>query len=998
MDSTYSRMGNLRPIRPTIIMGLGGTGQRIILEVRRRIIQEYGALDKIPIVGFLVIDTDPEKPIIPGIDDDTLKKIQLTPSEIYHAKVTGTHKLKEELHSYPHLSEWVDKSVLERGDITVGAKGIRAIGRLAYYLNFVGIKKAFNAIYSQVTDQPNLRYMADTHNMQVAPGVNVFMVSSICGGTGSGMFLDLAFTVKDILAGSEHLRIGYMVLPGVFGTDMAKATGYAALRELNHYSMDHDFEANWENESKPRIIQPPPFDFCYIVNNGNNNVNFSQKEHLFEMIAHNIFLEFSHEFGQYKASLKDNIQAVAIGTDRLGCPLNFISLGLSTITFPRDRIVRACSHRLGKEVIDRWLNAGGESDRLTEYIDHFLDYNKLFVDVDHAKKNQLKDELLEAGEGKNYYSLVDEEMAATYRGTRNQNHNRYDAFIESRIEDYEKKFYEGDRDPDRWGEFFRGIHRNSQKKKKKTEEVLVEAISKTIQNDREGLAYTKDFLELLDRRFTRYRDYFREKFDQLSKQESKISKDKVNTLQSLKAMKKQFVFNKKEVMLSEVDKLTNSRGGKITIYFKRKIDKKVLEVSITLMNELVEYCRFLLRELDNFKEKLNRIHKILSDQEKILTYDTSSLDAYSLTLYESNDVNAYYDQFVRARDVEQDRNTVAASGEKTLEDLAKRMRLDKVQLFEIRKDDFTDQSIVESLVSVCKPVFAAINDITVARKFFEKYPTETEQMMHMKNIFSSSEVFLKFKTIPDFTERANNKVSLIGVHEGRQPSLPDFQRMLPLLENACTNADQLRGIQPIMQKDEILFTTEEGAFPLRRITEIDEYEAKYDKLSRGNQNPLHLRKYDRDTLVEIVRPTESEQRKAKIGVYIGCALNIIKPDEDDQTYMVYTYRDPGTGFVENKPMGKFNEEEKMIDTLLHRFNKELRNIIFNDVDGRLARASKSLVEKGKVWHAIDKFRTDYFRRRDREFLEKRSIPDLFKEIIEEYKLFDSSFLDNVETI
>jgi len=257
VNSNHAKSANIRPVRPSIIIGLGGTGQRIILEVRRRIIQEYGDLDKIPIIGFLVIDTDSEKPIIPGIDDYTLNKIQLAPSELVHAKVTGTHKLKSELRSYPHLSEWVDKSILERGDITVGAKGIRAIGRLAYFLNYINIKKSFNGIYSQVTNQPNLRYMTENYGMSVASGVNVFIVTSVCGGTGSGMFLDLAFTIKDLLAGTEHQRIGYLILPGVFGTDMAKGAGYAALRELNHYSMDHEFEANWENESNPRVLQPP---------------------------------------------------------------------------------------------------------------------------------------------------------------------------------------------------------------------------------------------------------------------------------------------------------------------------------------------------------------------------------------------------------------------------------------------------------------------------------------------------------------------------------------------------------------------------------------------------------------------------------------------------------------------------------------------------------------------------------------------------------------------
>ncbi|MCD4782356.1 MAG: tubulin-like doman-containing protein [Candidatus Eremiobacteraeota bacterium] len=989
MNSNHTRSANIRPVRPSIIIGLGGTGQRIVLEVRKRIIQEYGDLDKIPIIGFLVIDTDSEKPIIPGIDDYTLNKIQLSPSELVHAKVTGTHKLNSELRSYPHLAEWVDKSTLERGDITVGAKGIRAIGRLAYFLNYINIKKAFNGVYSQVTNQPNLRYMAENYGTSVASGVNVFIITSVCGGTGSGMFLDLAFTVKDILAGTEHQRMGYLILPGVFGTDMAKGAGYAAMRELNHYSLDHDFEANWENEPNPRVIQPPPFDFCYIVNNGNSNVNFSQKEHLFEMVAHNIFLEFSHEFGQYKSSLRDNIQAVAIGSDRLGCPLNFISLGLSTISFPREKIINACSHRLAREVVERWLSKKETTGRMNEYIDHFLDYNRLYVDTDASKKNLLKDELIGVGSGKNYYSRIDEDMNSIFHGIRNQRPDRYDVFVDRRAEEIEKRFFEGDEDPERWGEYFRGIHRNKIDKKKQVEELLVETVSKMIQNDREGLDYAKDFLEMLEERFIRYRDYFRGKFDQLSKAEGSFSKGRANEMQKLKGLKKKFVFDKKRVMLDQVDKLTNTRSGKLAIYFKRKIDKKILEMSIVIMGELAEYSKYLLRELDLFKEKLTRIHKSIWDSEKTLVQTSSGQDVYSLILYEPGDVDYYYNTFLRDRDRERERDTISATGQKVLEDMG------KICIFDLRKDEFLPNEIRESLVKNSSPSFVEIMDVSVAKKFFEKYPTETEQMMHLKNIFSSSEVFLRFKSIPDFALKANSKVSLIGVYEGRSPSQSEFKHLLPLLERSCTDANQLRGIQPIRRKDEILFTTEEGAFPVRRITEIDDYEAKYDKLSRGSQNPLHLRKYDKDVLVEIIQPAENEQRKAKIGVYMGIALGVIKPDEDDDSFMVYTYRDPNTGFIENKPMGRVNEEEKMIDTLLHRFNRGLREIIFNDIDRRLSNVSKNNIEKRKIWHKIRKYRSDYFSRRDREFVEKKRVPDLFKEIIEEYRLYDQSFIEEV---
>ncbi len=991
MDATSdAKVGKLRPIRPSIIIGLGGTGQRIALEVRRRIISEYGELDRLPIVKFLVLDTDIEKPIIPGIDEDTLRKIQLSPSEFIHAKVTGTQKLKSELRSYPHLADWVDKAILERGDVTVGAKGIRAIGRLAYFLNFGTIKKAFLSLVSQVTDQPNLRYMAENHGVQVATGINIFMVTSVCGGTGSGMFLDLAFTIKDLMAGVEHNRIGYLVLPGIFGTDMAKAAGYAAMRELNHYQMDREFEANWENENRPRVLPPPPFDFCYLVNNSNGKVNFQQKEHLFEMTAHNIFLEFAHEFGQYKASLKDNVQAAAVGVDKLGCPLNYISLGLSTIRFPRERIISACSYRLAGEVVEFWMRERKSAERMDEYLDHFLEYNKLYMDIDSARKNQLKDEMMKLSGGSNYYAQIDEQMTAIYRGIQKQNYDRYHLFIERREEELMKKFYEGDKDPERWGEYFRAIYKNRQEKKNLTEELLTDTISRMIQSDREGIDYAKSFVEALENRMNRYNEYARSKFDELSKAESSIDKAKVNEIEKLKTYVNKFVFDKKKVMLDQVDRVTNARSGKMAIYFKRRLDKKVLEMIISFTGDMVEYCRYLLREIDLFRSKLGRIHKSLVDGQKALSVDTTGLDVYSLTLYEAGDVDRYYDELIRSRDVEMDRNTVAMVGQSALKDLG------VPALFDLRSDDHADRKIKDSLIRHGRPAFDPINDVSVARKFFEKYPSEQAQMMHLRNIFASSEVFINFRHVPDFSRMPNSKVSLIGVFEGRQPSTPEFMDLLPLLERSCTEADQLRGIQPIRHRDEILFTTEEGAFPLRMINEMDDWEAKYDKFSQGYQNPLHLRKDDRDFLVEIILPTESEQRKAKIGIYGGLALGLLRTDPDDPDYVVYTYRDPSTGFMENKPMGRVNEEERMIDALLHRFNRELRDIIYSGVDRKLSEA-RTKEEKEKVWRAINDYREDYFSRRDRDFLYKKNIPDLFKGLIEEYRLFDPSFVEG-ETV
>src|SRR5918911_1492042 len=50
--------GRLRGVSRSIIIGVGGTGHQILLDIRKRLLEKYGSLDKLPIVAFLLLDTD----------------------------------------------------------------------------------------------------------------------------------------------------------------------------------------------------------------------------------------------------------------------------------------------------------------------------------------------------------------------------------------------------------------------------------------------------------------------------------------------------------------------------------------------------------------------------------------------------------------------------------------------------------------------------------------------------------------------------------------------------------------------------------------------------------------------------------------------------------------------------------------------------------------------------------------------------------------------------
>ncbi len=143
-----------------------------------------------------------------------MSSIELQPNEVIHATITGTQELNANLHLYPHISDWLDPFVLATGDSSHGARAIRALGRLSFFLNYPAISNAFEQARHRISVVDNRAFM-EKRGIVVDPGLNVYIVGSLCGGTGSGMFLDIAFMVKHLLRNeSVSERIGYLVLPG----------------------------------------------------------------------------------------------------------------------------------------------------------------------------------------------------------------------------------------------------------------------------------------------------------------------------------------------------------------------------------------------------------------------------------------------------------------------------------------------------------------------------------------------------------------------------------------------------------------------------------------------------------------------------------------------------------------------------------------------------------------------------------------------------------------
>lgn len=191
-----------------LLIGLGGTGSRIVNNVvadlkrsARRQGKDFSFDDGK--MAFAVLDTNA----------NDVEGITRSNTGITNIPICDDRKIKAYIKDYKSegVLDWMplSRGMLEQTMID-GASQMRAKSRLAF----------FDTIKSSCIDQ--LKQVINTmlENKELKQKIRVMIVSSLAGGTGSGMFIQTALWVRKYL--DEHEAIstirGVLVLPDVFIT------------------------------------------------------------------------------------------------------------------------------------------------------------------------------------------------------------------------------------------------------------------------------------------------------------------------------------------------------------------------------------------------------------------------------------------------------------------------------------------------------------------------------------------------------------------------------------------------------------------------------------------------------------------------------------------------------------------------------------------------------------------------------------------------------------
>jgi hypothetical protein len=289
-------------IYPTMVVGVGGMGTNTVRAVKRRFRNVWnnplaspsskGPSDNLPgMIQLLALDAEP---LVNRLDQEPLFADEFC----YMGKFDAT-RLVANLDQHPEIARWWNYPSIPLGYIHNGAKQLRPIGRLCFFRNYVNFKQSLE---TKLANLDKIRDMETAQNRGFPVIGNyqlIYVVSSLCGGTGSGMFMDAAHRIRAQVRNNARV-VGIFFLPDVLEAEISsdlqrrriRANAYAALKELNYFQETQQFRALYPSEQRELPDAPyAPFDFIFLIGRTNRNGNsLARKSDAEQMAAHLIQL------------------------------------------------------------------------------------------------------------------------------------------------------------------------------------------------------------------------------------------------------------------------------------------------------------------------------------------------------------------------------------------------------------------------------------------------------------------------------------------------------------------------------------------------------------------------------------------------------------------------------------------------------------------------------------------------------------------------------------
>lgn len=359
-----------------LVIGLGGTGGKVIRAFRRQIYSEFRS--EVPAgvnLQFLYVDSSEE---MMGAGDPSWKvlgtSLQLQPAAQLKIGAQDLGSRLANIDNYPGIKPWIgDKAVWHDilGSIVGAALGgqKRRLGRFLFACQAEQFRVRVQSLVKEV-------------QRDGSTAVTFHVVAGLAGGTGSGSIVDAIAQLRALYDDPSRFRIvPYMLLPEQFpspnwDTGNYHANGYAALAEIN--AMAVGALEPWDiTGQRGRLSLKDPFTGAYLFGNENENGYQADVEAELPGIAADFLFQkivVADKVGWRSLERMENAEN-GDGTAELSSTgkraersKRFLAFGIKRISIPEEEISEFLTFSFAKQTIQQlrfnnWQDGAGYVDQ-----------------------------------------------------------------------------------------------------------------------------------------------------------------------------------------------------------------------------------------------------------------------------------------------------------------------------------------------------------------------------------------------------------------------------------------------------------------------------------------------------------------------------------------------------------------------------------------------------------------------------------------------------------
>jgi hypothetical protein len=921
---------DLRTVPRTLCVGIGGTGYQVLGQVRKLMVEQYGDLELFPIVRFVHLDTDTGNPpilggtnIYRGVDlsfQDT-EKVRTYVSQAQIQEFLGEIRAtlypeREPNNHYRHIAQWFPRELNENiPALEHGAAGIRAVGRLTFFLDYLNFQNKIRDAVAK-TQNPNYHELVlDRWNLLVDGSLHIMVVCSLCGGTGSGMFLDVAYALRRLYPGA--LITGYLVIaPELYGGNLRQqANTYAALKELNYYSTPGSvFEAcySWGrgifiNENYEGLQRP--FDYTFLVGQQTEQNAFvvQEKKTLFTLIAQKIASEFHPELGPNLRARRVNFDPLLIGYDRhprqnIQC---YLAFGISAIYIPQDEVNQGVLNSICIQLLNFWIE-GEQSLRGQKILESFLVKYKWGRIEDFKTQGFAEVILATALENNRGFRELMQTRRSQYRrrieDCQTQDGRReLISYLERETDDLLYKVLVG-QVPSQRGNWIRKLQEERQelilKLQRELQDFLAQLLTPT--TDEFGIQNARNWLDALNYALREYeesataavRDSQFYTLEELNQQWQGI-RQRVDEIE-----RERHIWGGNHKKNTKVREQANRALTQALNQIEQNYQAAVTRENLEVVLDLRPYVQQLIQEMTELNTLVTSLKERTSRQQDQVVQAQGTSQMTGLALADQNDVNDCFQRLIpqkeRRNKLSQQTNNVlvpygGGQGSQGVKSLSLLLDKDKQWL---------EQSLIEEIWIVVSQDFSsqtAESLGSVVQRFNEKYPGN-QANPRLQRIYNQSKPLLPInKELGHYIWNPEHEFHRIGFTNTGDQAVQQFKETLTRNIQNISETDFVETSSK--SKSKITFIQEYAGFPLRLISGLKALRDQYD-IAKNQGNTLHTHRSEEILFFDIIPPNWRKQEQIQKTLIQALAFKTIEtitqPDrqgEEQQRLLIFKYRD-----------------------------------------------------------------------------------------------------------